>query len=595
MTDGRPLSEAALRRRRRRRHAEACVAGQAGGARPVGLSQGSQVSGEAVDVRWHLVTALRCLAESLERQGFLEEAAGTKVPPWCGLAQHGEPAVAEGWASLYPPCAYTHQSAFERADYSTYNSVQTGYEVDGCQVGEVAAIGQFAECFDGVEEHLQCAGSAAEAGLEEIHPALVKTTSVGSAERIGATNPGSSNPGGSDEELCQEVGEESGAEGHGHGANDHGAPVAEGLGTVAEVGNIVPAAFCEEVDAGAVLIHARCQGGGLPAIPPDSEESVVHELSVPGLGEELVCPRVIAGDLKPEGLCALGSPPFENAHARECLAKEVFVAEVGKKGSLCSGLGLFGRGVRRPICRQSLWLVAISILLCFLCCCWYLRVGNHTVSELGRSAQSFVVQEQIFGASTRGELKKGGQQTEGHLGGPPLEEAAAGRGLRAAAWGGLGAARVAAAAVPAAAEGSTELQLSDGDRALVSRDVYVGGAGPAAGNGRKSISKSKQKTVKQFVSKKAIARANSDGQGVWSAEDHRDNLLYVSRGADFVSSDRDGDGTISLPELRLATRRISVSALRPGKVEEIFYFVDKNDNGVLNVTEYLNAVAWFDD
>ena len=82
---------------------------------------------------------------------------------------------------------------------------------------------------------------------------------------------------------------------------------------------------------------------------------------------------------------------------------------------------------------------------------------------------------------------------------------------------------------------------------------------------------------------------------MWSEEDHRYDLLYVSRGADFVSSDRDGDGTISLPELRLATRRISVSALRPGKVEEIFYFVDKNDNGVLNVTEYLNAVAWFDD
>ena len=302
MADGRPLSEAALRRRRRRRHAEACAAGQAGGARPVGLSQGSQVSGEAVDVRWHLVTALRCLAESLERQGFLEEAAETKVPPWCGLAQHGESAVAEGWASLYPPCAYTHQSAFERADYLTYNSVQSGYEVDGCQVGEVAAIGQFAEFLDGVEEHLQCAGSEAEASLEEINPALVKTTSVGSAERIGATSPGSSNPGGSDVELCQEAGEESGAEGHGHGANDHGAPgdrggsppppwlastVAKGLGTAAEVGNTVPAAFCEEVDAGAVLIHARCQGGGLPAIPPDSEESVVHELSVKGLMRSL--------------------------------------------------------------------------------------------------------------------------------------------------------------------------------------------------------------------------------------------------------------------------------------------------------------------
>ena len=110
-----------------------------------------------------------------------------------------------------------------------------------------------------------------------------------------------------------------------------------------------------------------------------------------------------------------------------------------------------------------------------------------------------------------------------------------------------------------------------------------------------TVLKAKQKTVKQAVSKKAAARANSDGQGVWSEEDHRYDLLYVSRGADFVSSDRDGDGTISLPEFRLASRRISVSAFRPVEVEEIFHFVDKNKNGVLSVTEYLNAVAWFDD
>ena len=110
-----------------------------------------------------------------------------------------------------------------------------------------------------------------------------------------------------------------------------------------------------------------------------------------------------------------------------------------------------------------------------------------------------------------------------------------------------------------------------------------------------TVLKAKQKTVKQAVSKKAAARANSDGQGVWSEEDHRYDLLYVSRGADFVSSDKDGDGTISLPELRLASRRISVSAFRPVEVEEIFHFVDKNKNGVLSVTEYLNAVAWFDD
>ena len=113
-----------------------------------------------------------------------------------------------------------------------------------------------------------------------------------------------------------------------------------------------------------------------------------------------------------------------------------------------------------------------------------------------------------------------------------------------------------------------------------------------------TVLKAKQKTVKQAFSKKAAARANSDGQGVWSEEDHRYDLLkklYVSRGADFVSSDRDGDGTISLPEFRLASRKISVSAFRPREVGEIFHFVDKDKNGVLSGTEYLNALAWFDD
>ena len=65
-----------------------------------------------------------------------------------------------------------------------------------------------------------------------------------------------------------------------------------------------------------------------------------------------------------------------------------------------------------------------------------------------------------------------------------------------------------------------------------------------------------------------------------------------------MSSDRDGDGSISLPELRLASRRISVSAFRPGEVEEMFHLVvsmrDDNTNGALNVTEYLNAVSWLD-
>ena len=112
MADGVPPSEAALRRRRQRRRAAACGAAQAvcGGAGlmlagscggeltmpgPAArgtdqLVQGCGGSGDLVDVRWHVVVALRCLAESLEFQGYFEvqgnEVAGTvaaeaKDPP----------------------------------------------------------------------------------------------------------------------------------------------------------------------------------------------------------------------------------------------------------------------------------------------------------------------------------------------------------------------------------------------------------------------------------------------------------------------------------------------------------------------------------
>ena len=104
--DGEPLSAAALRRRRRRRRAEAlAVAGALGGGTPAGLDLRSQdsLTGTHVpcesfrcgsldgywwaggcsqparggcggdgsqDVRQHVVVALRCLAGSLEFQGF---------------------------------------------------------------------------------------------------------------------------------------------------------------------------------------------------------------------------------------------------------------------------------------------------------------------------------------------------------------------------------------------------------------------------------------------------------------------------------------------------------------------------------------------
>ena len=103
--DGVPPSEAALRRWRRQRRRAAALGTCFGesampGTAALGtreLEQGS--GGSEADVRWHLVTALRCLADSLEFQGHFGvqghqgagmEAADTKLPPWCGQAQHGE-------------------------------------------------------------------------------------------------------------------------------------------------------------------------------------------------------------------------------------------------------------------------------------------------------------------------------------------------------------------------------------------------------------------------------------------------------------------------------------------------------------------------
>ena len=105
-----------------------------------------------------------------------------------------------------------------------------------------------------------------------------------------------------------------------------------------------------------------------------------------------------------------------------------------------------------------------------------------------------------------------------------------------------------------------------------------------------------QKTAKKAKSKKAATKTSKKegGEAVWSADDHQYNQLFLARGADFLSSDRDGDGTILLSELWLASGRISVSTFRFEEVEEVFHLVDVDKNGVLDVTEYLNAISWLD-
>ena len=96
------------------------------------------------------------------------------------------------------------------------------------------------------------------------------------------------------------------------------------------------------------------------------------------------------------------------------------------------------------------------------------------------------------------------------------------------------------------------------------------------------------------LSKKAAAKASINGRGEvgWSADDYHDNQLLLARGADFRSSDRDGDGSISLPEFRLVCRRVSVSVARAGGAEEIFHLFDKDKNGALDISEFLDGIWW---
>ena len=101
-----------------------------------------------------------------------------------------------------------------------------------------------------------------------------------------------------------------------------------------------------------------------------------------------------------------------------------------------------------------------------------------------------------------------------------------------------------------------------------------------------------KKTVKQALSKKAAAKASISGRGEvgWSDDDYQDNQALLTRGADFRSSDRDGDGSISLSEFRLVIRRISASVARSEVTDKLFHFIDEDKNGALDITEFLEGI-----
>ena len=77
---------------------------------------------------------------------------------------------------------------------------------------------------------------------------------------------------------------------------------------------------------------------------------------------------------------------------------------------------------------------------------------------------------------------------------------------------------------------------------------------------------------------------------MWSADDYHDNQLLLARGADFRSSDRDGDGSISLSEFRLVIRRISASVARSEVTDKHFHFIDEDKNGALDISEFIEGI-----
>jgi hypothetical protein len=144
-----------------------------------------------------------------------------------------------------------------------------------------------------------------------------------------------------------------------------------------------------------------------------------------------------------------------------------------------------------------------------------------------------------------------------------------------------------------AAEGSAELQLSEGDLVPDPRVVDVVGAGPAAGAGRVSRSKSTSAATKN---RKRVWQAFFVSLSVRDPPytKREQNQFFKRLEAAFLSNDRDGDGFISFSELQRAVTR-----LKPGRGVELFAGADSNRDGVLGFDEYLeldfsgwDEIAW---
>ena len=121
------------------------------------------------------------------------------------------------------------------------------------------------------------------------------------------------------------------------------------------------------------------------------------------------------------------------------------------------------------------------------------------------------------------------------------------------------------------------------------RGRTVGVAGPA----KDTVKKVKSKKAATKARKKAwqkLGWVSAPADGPPYTQQEKDQLFEADE-ADFLTSDRDGDGSISYSELRRAVERLSLpTAGCGGKFRE----ADADGDGSLGFGEYLSAVMFWE-
>ena len=605
---GLPLSEAALRRRRRQRRRVAAFAsaevfgsgggssgsnlgvqdsparthvpGESGGGsgggsggRSLGVHDSparALVPGESggyIDVRGHVVAALRCLAEALELQGYdvghfakqaWAEGTGDAAFSWCDFSGM-DIATLEGAAELKGvfPGTIAEVGGVFAAEVGKKASLSRCEQITGigrptspvvqsdiiADVGGVAVAVQHVDVTQQVEaEFFDCCveQTTDDEAASALGPGLgLFTIPAVDAERSDAVLR---------DLLDLREAVHAVQDVPGRSKQQCFAAVRSALARSAEISDLSPV-------AAAVLAEIQLHIGqpSLPAVSGD------HALPAGSFDADALLEGVFADDLEPEGLCVRGSSMQEVVVTSSALDLE-------SEGLCARGISppetahvSFGHGgeervicVSPRVCRQVFRCVSV-IPLCvlhfsLLCVLLGMGVVNHPLLE-------FEVAD----------VSSGGQDVALVLGQVVLT-------------GGL------------EVQVSVEALVGEFSGRTVEPTVSTTGLKTKKKTVKQAVS---EETVKQALSKKAAAKASSGGRGevAWSAADYEGNqLLLLDQGVDFRSSDRDGDESISLPEFRLVSRRVSVSASRSGGADEIFHLIDEDKNGALDITEFLEGI-----